>query len=143
MRLTLKKRLKPYTSLRQLADDLDLTIPELKKKIRELGPERLTLQALQGDSEAWGDVRSEVTFEQFHKSGRCLVCGNEMIEPGDREIGWGEFRQCPKCDFAAHELASYPTRKKAAKEQLQKLMELAGKTRTVLRDRLQNQQILQ
>lgn len=135
MRLTLRKRLKPFRNLTELAEALDLTIPVLKKKIRKLeAEERLSVISLAGG--LCPQQIEEQTFELFHQAERCLVCGDEMLPPPSRrEIGWGEFKQCPSCEFSAHEMANYKTQKRAALEQLAQMISQSQKTETVLRSR--------
>jgi Winged helix-turn-helix DNA-binding len=136
MRLSLRKRLRPYSTLLELAEELDLTIPELKRRIRKL--ERsgtLSVYALTACRPDHQELASETVYDLFHQFDRCLVCGNEMKLPRKRDIGWGEFKQCEQCLFSAHDMASYSTRKQAAKDQLTKLIAEARKTECVLRDR--------
>ena len=143
MRLSLRKHLKPYKSLKELADDLKLTIPQLKRKIRMLQEEELlTLTALQEATQFDPDLETDQVFELFQKFERCLVCGSEMKEPTKRDIGWGEFVQCPSCQYSAHEMASYKTRRDAAASQLEELISQAQKTRRVLHDRKLHAQLL-
>ncbi|MCA9778827.1 MAG: hypothetical protein KC800_18995, partial [Candidatus Eremiobacteraeota bacterium] len=66
MRLTLKKRLKPFQSLNELADALDLTIPELKRKIRQLEIEGLLSLTSLVDG-ARPSFLEDQTFELFHQ----------------------------------------------------------------------------
>ena len=136
MRLSLRKKLMPYRSLKNLADDLDLTIPELKKKIRNL--ERsgsLSLSSLCSGLNPDSEIEMDTVYRLFHDFGRCLVCGHEMGLPKGRDIGWGEFKLCPQCDFSAHDIASYQTRKKAARAQLREMLSQSRKTESVLRAR--------
>ena len=142
MRLTLKKRLKPFQSLTELADALDLTIPELKRKIRRLRDEgTLTLSSLIDGARP--SFLEEHTFELFHKAGRCLVFGHEMRPPASkRDIGWGEFQQCPSCEFSAHDLANYKTRRRAALAQLAEMISQSKKTEEVLRARAEHSESL-
>lgn len=143
MRLSLRKQLKPYRDLTSLAKDADLSIPELNRRIRELQREgRLSLKALSVEPKPDHEMPGEGIFELFYQFERCLVCGNEMKPPHRRDIGWGEFKQCEKCDYSAHDMASYPTRKKAATEQLSRLVKEAQKTQTVLRDRKAHHELL-
>ena len=68
MRLSLRKHLKPYKSLKELADDLKLTIPQLKRKIRMLQEEELlTLTALQEATQFDPDLETDQVFELFQK----------------------------------------------------------------------------
>lgn len=137
MRLTLKKRLKPFQSLSELADALDLTIPELKRKIRQLETDGvLSLTSLVDGARP--SFLEDQTFELFHQAGRCLVCGHEMVPPSRRDIGWGEFKQCPTCEFSAHDLANYKTRKQAALAQLAEMISQSQKTDEVLRARAEH-----
>ena len=142
MRLSLKKRLKPFQSLNELADALDLTIPELKRKIRRLQDEgTLSLSSLVDGARP--SFLEEHTFELFHQAGRCLVCGHEMRPPSSkRDIGWGEFQQCPNCEFSAHDLANYKTRKRAALAQLAEMISQSKKTEQVLRARSEHDEAL-
>jgi hypothetical protein len=142
MRLTLRKRLKPFRNLTELAEALDLTVPALKRKIR-----KLEAKGLLSVSSLAGGLRpqqiEEDTFELFHNAERCLVCGDEMLPPpSSREIGWGEFKQCPTCDFSAHEMANYKTRKRAALEQLAQMISQSQKTEAVLRSRIEQSERL-
>lgn len=143
MRLSLRKHLKPYSSLKELADDLRLTIPELKREIRRLEKSgELSLASLREASGLGPDLGMEQVFDLFHKFERCLVCGSEMKEPPKRDIGWGEFLQCPSCQYSAHEMASYKTRREAAASQLEELISQARKTRKVLHDRKLHAELL-
>ena len=143
MRLSLRKQLRPYSDLASLADDVGLTIPELNRRIRELEREgNLSLKALSLEFKPEHEIPGEGIFELFHQFGRCLVCGNEMNPPKRRDIGWGEFKQCEKCEYSAHEMASFPTRRQAAAAQLAKLVKEARTTQTVLRDRRIHHQLL-
>ncbi len=104
MRLTLRKKLAPYTSFLQLADDLNVTVPELKKVMRTLEREgRLGLGALFAGLPPATEVEADGLFRLFHEQGRCLVCGHHMTRPSRRDIGWGEFTQCGVCHYSAHE----------------------------------------
>lgn len=133
MRLTLRKKLQPYTSIHQLAEDLDTTVPRLKRRIRKLKKSgRLSVAALFAEIPAERELESDGLFRLFHEHGRCLVCGHFMREPKKRDIGWGEFKQCPFCQFSAHDLANYESRKKAARDQLQELLGQLDKTRSIL-----------
>lgn len=143
MRLSLRKKLKPYQSLSVLAEDLDVTLPELKRAIAILSHRNeLSVQHLQ---ERFGRVSpsdGDATFQLFHEHGRCLVCGNEMRLPANRNIGWGEFKQCVRCGFSTHELASYDTSKEAAEKLLKDLIDTAKRTRQVLHDRQEQSRLL-
>lgn len=138
MRLSLRKRLKPFTTLTELAEALDLTLPELKRKMRELESEHdWKLNAISKDAAA--PEFEEHTYQLFHENGRCLVCGEEMRAPSaKRDIGWGEFKQCPKCNYSVHELANYTTRKEAAAELLKTMVEQARRANVVLQARSEN-----
>lgn len=141
MRLSLKKRLKPFHSLKELAEALDLTVPTLKRKIRKLDSAGiLSVQSLAKGVRP--QMIEDETFELFHQAGRCLVCGDEMKPPARRDIGWGEFKQCATCDFSAHEMANYKTRKQAALEQLANMLSESQKTESVLRARSEHSQQL-
>lgn len=143
MRLSLRKQLKPYSDLASLAEDVGLSVPELNRKIRGLNSEgNLSLKALCLDRKPDYEMPGEGVFELFHQFGRCLVCGHEMKPPQRRDIGWGEFKQCEKCDYSAHDMASYSTRKQAAASQLAMLVKQAQKTQTVLRDRNTHRELL-
>lgn len=136
MRLSLRKKLKPYKSFAQLADDLNTTVPELKKLVRVLEQEeRLSLGNLFSSASSGQEIEADGLFRRFHESGRCLVCGHTMTQPERRDIGWGEFKQCSVCQFSAHELANYETRKSAAQSQLKELLSQYEKTEQVLRYR--------
>jgi len=135
----LRKQLKPYRDLKSLADALGLTIPALKKRIRELEEnDELTLESLKEGVPASGATSEQETFELFHQFERCLVCGSPMRSPEKRDIGWGEFKQCATCQYSAHEMANYKTRRRSAEEQLTNLLEQARKTEIVLRAREQH-----
>lgn len=137
MRLSLKKRLKPFHSFRELAEALDLTIPTLKRRIRELDEAGvLSVQTLSEGTRP--QLVEEEIFELFHQTGRCLVCGDFMTPPARRDIGWGEFKQCATCDFSAHEMANFKTRKQAALEQLARMISESQKTEAVLRARAEH-----
>ncbi len=111
-------------------------MPELRRRIRELEDKNaLSISALVANSSSFEGLTGEGVYDLFHRLGRCLVCGHEMSQPKRRDIGWGEFKQCGHCQFSAHEMASYETRKQAAKEQLTALIRQARKTQSVLRDR--------
>ena len=141
MRLTLRKRLKPFRTLTELAEALDLTVPTLKRKIRKLDTEGLlSVRNLAGPLRS--QMMENDTFELFHNAERCLVCGEEMRPPARRDIGWGEFKQCPSCDFSVHDMANYRTRKRAALEQLSTMISQSQKTETVLRARAENSDAL-
>lgn len=143
MRLTLRKKLAPYTSFAQLADDLNVTVPELKKTLCTLEKEgRLGLGPLFSSASATTEIEADGLFRLFHESGRCLVCGHPMTRPERRDIGWGEFKQCSVCQFSAHELANYETRKKAAQDQLMELLTQFQKTEKILRNRVEHRHAL-
>jgi hypothetical protein len=140
MRLTLRRRLKPFRTLVELAEALDLTVPTLKRKIRALEAEGLL--SVRNLAEGQAKLVEDDTFELFHKADRCLVCGEKMQPPPSRDIGWGEFKQCPSCEYSAHEMANYKTRKRAATEQLTKMISQSQKTDAVLRSRAEHSEML-
>lgn len=135
MRLSLRKRLKPYKSLLELAEDFDLTIPELKRLIREMQvSDTLKLEGLSANGKS-EEKAGEGVFELFHKHKRCLVCGHEMQQPKKRDIGWGEFKECRLCRFSAHDMANFETQKKAADKELREFRERAALAQKVLQAR--------
>lgn len=139
MRLSLRKRLKPYTSLTRLAEDLNWDLPSLKRRLRELDDEgRLSVEALSADLDPEVELEGENVYELFHQFESCLVCGEEMRSPQRRDIGWGEFKECSHCGFSAHDLASFKTRKEAAVEQIHTMVSQARKTQSVLNARRRN-----
>lgn len=139
MRLTLRKKLKPYERLSDLAKTLDLSLPALKRLLREPEPNKnLSIQKLIEGHPPDFELEEEGVFELFHQHGRCLVCGNLMTCPSGREIGWGEFIQCEQCQYSAHEMANYKARREAANKQLREMIQAAWATQSVLKSRSQN-----
>lgn len=123
MRLELRRKLQPYSTLLELADDLDVTLPHLKRRLRELeARDELTLENLVG---AVGvkhlPAHRDDLFLAFHRRDLCMVCGSAMRKVSSRQAGWGEFQQCPFCLFSAHENADYPRLRQLASAKLDEL----------------------
>ena len=123
MRLELRRKLQPYSTLLELADDLDVTLPHLKRRLRELeARDELTLENLVG---ALGGKNTpperDDLFLAFPRRNLCLVCGSEMQKVSGRQAGWGEFQQCPFCLFSAHENADYQRLRQVASAKLDEL----------------------
>ncbi len=123
MRLDLRKKLHPYTTLLELADALDVTLPHLMRRLRELDArDELTLERLSlslGAKEP--PRRRDDLFQVFHRHQLCLVCGSPMEEVTERQAGWGEFRQCRFCLFSAHENSDFERLREVASGQLDDL----------------------
>ena len=64
----------------------------------------------------------------------CIVTGTRMR--------LGDWTQCPNCEFSAHDLANYKTRKRAALAQLAEMISQSKKTEQVLRARLEHDEAL-
>lgn len=123
VRLELRRKLHPYTTLLELADALDVTLPHLKRRLRELeARDRLTLEAL---ALALGAPRlpaqRDDLFLAFHRRGLCLVCGSEMGKTRSQQAGWGEFMQCRFCQFSSHENADFDRLRELASARLDEL----------------------
>jgi len=141
MRLTLKKLLRPFQTLREAAEAMNLTVPELKRKLDSgKGDKTLSLDVPTGMASP--DLMEEDTFKLFHRAGRCLVCGNLMHPLARQDIGWGEFKQCRSCQFSVHDLANYETRKKAAVELLSSMITQSQRAEEVLQTRFEHSLVL-
>lgn len=123
MRLELRRKLYPYATLLELADDLDVTLPHLKRRLRELeARDELTLENLVS---ALGGkhlpAHRDDLFLGFHRRDLCMVCGSKMQKVSGRQAGWGEFQQCPFCLFSAHDNADYQRLRQLASARLDEL----------------------
>ena len=123
MRLELRRKLHPYSTLLELADALDVTLPHLKRRLRELeARDDLTLESLAASlgGKRLPSQRDDL-FLAFHRNGLCMVCGSAMEKVKGRQAGWGEFRQCQFCLFSAHENADFNRLRQVASAQLDEL----------------------
>lgn len=123
MRLELRRKLHPYTTLLELADALDVTLPHLMRRLRELDArDELTLERLAQSLGAKGPPpRHDDLFLAFHRQQLCLVCGSPMEPVNERQAGWGEFSQCRFCLFSAHENSDFERLREVASSQLDEL----------------------
>jgi hypothetical protein len=109
--------------LLELADALDVTLPHLKRRLRELeARDELTLESL---AASLGAVKlpahRDDLFLAFHRRDLCLVCGSAMEKVKGRQAGWGEFKQCQFCLFSAHENSDFERLRQVASSQLDEL----------------------
>jgi hypothetical protein len=123
VRLELRRKLTPYTTLLELADDLDVTLPHLKRRLRELEAKgELTLESLVASLGSRRlPVKRDDLFLSFHRRQLCLVCGSRMEQVRSHQPGWGEFKQCPFCLFSAHENADFEKLRELATSKLDEL----------------------
>ncbi len=123
MRLELRRKLHPYSTLLELADALDVTLPHLKRRLRELEAKgELTLEALASAVGAKSvPAQRDDLFLAFHRRNLCMVCGSPMEKVKGRQAGWGEFLQCKFCLFSRHENADFKRLREIASTQLDQL----------------------
>lgn len=137
MRLELRRKLHPYKSLRELADAFEVTVPHLKKCLRELeskGEVTLTTVARGLGMEPPGQARDDL-FLAFYRRDLCLVCGSALQKVEGRQAGWGEFSQCPFCGFSAHENADFSRLREVAEGKLEDMRQAMAEARRVLEQR--------
>ena len=120
MRLELRRKLHPYKSLRELADAFEVTVPQLKKCLRELeaGGEVSLVGLAQGLGVNPLELNRDDLFMAFYRRELCLVCGSPLAKVEGRQAGWGEFTQCGFCGYSAHENADFVRLREVAEEKL-------------------------
>jgi hypothetical protein len=137
MRLGLRRKLHPCQSLERLAEALDVTMPRLKRELQALDRRgELSLANLAGALDIRLPEQHDAgLYLAFHRRGLCLVCGTPLKKVRDRQVGWGEFSQCPLCEFSMHENADYNRSREMAEEQIRKLQESAEQAQRILAQR--------
>jgi hypothetical protein len=136
VRLELRRKLHPYRTLVELADALDVTIPRLKRHLRELeGKDDLSLESLAASFGTAPPPSRDDLFQLFHAHNLCLVCGSPLEKVKDRQAGWGEFRQCAFCQFSMHENADFERTRQVADAQLDELQDSLARAQRILSQR--------
>ncbi len=142
MRLGLRKALKPFHSLTELADHLRVTVPALKRRLAEFTEqgEEIDLEVLLAEGKATYPTQEEDhrLFQLFFSHTHCLVCGNPVRRIEDRQAGWGEFFQCDVCEFSAHENAEFTEISRFAAKRLRELREQMFQAKALLKERQKN-----
>ncbi len=137
MRLELRRKLHPYKSLRELADAFEVTVPHLKRCLREVeasGDVTLATVARGLGVERPGPVQEDL-FLAFYRRNLCLVCGSALQKVEGRQAGWGEFSQCRFCGFSAHENADFSRLREVAEGKLEDMRQAMAEARRVLEQR--------
>lgn len=139
MRLHLRLALRPFATLADLADAMNITVPKLKKRIREMERrgDPLSADALLAESQEMAVCSSsdQELFQSFHQQGLCLICGHKVSVIEGRQAGWGEFFQCEFCGFSAHENADFQGMSKNAAARLKELKAQLGNAKRILGER--------
>lgn len=138
MRLELRRKLHPYATLLELADALDVTLPKLQRRLRELeARDELTLEQLAATFGGKSlSPRGDDLFVRFHRNNLCLVCGSPMEQVRDRQAGWGEFEQCVFCLFSVHENADFERMRDVASHRLEELNAAHKEAERIFRQRV-------
>lgn len=137
VRLELRRKLHPYTTLLELADDLDVTLPHLRRRLRELeSRDDLSLENLVASvGRSRLTAPKEDLFRTFHQHHLCLVCGSPMEPVARQRAGWGEFEQCPFCLFSAHENSDFERQREVAQAKLNELEEAFREAKRIFEQR--------
>ncbi len=137
MRLDLRRKLHPYKSLRELADAYEVTLPHLKKCLRDLETAgEISLSALaRGLGRSQQQDAEDDLFAEFHRRDLCLVCGSELQKVENRQAGWGEFSQCGFCGYSAHENADFTRLREVAEVRIAEMRQAVAEARRILDQR--------